>query len=40
MTVLGVRSLGQVVAELCGEEVPEAPPVAPMSGSRLLVVAR
>jgi len=34
--VLGLRSLGQVVAELCGEEVPEAPPVAPMSGSRLL----
>ncbi len=34
--VLGVRSLGQVVAELCGEDVPEAPPVAPMSGSRLL----
>ena len=37
--VLGMRSLGQVVAELTGEEVPEAPPVAPMSGSRLLVVA-
>ncbi|MCW2844044.1 MAG: Mg chelatase, subunit ChlI [Nocardioides sp.] len=36
MTVLGMRSLGQVVAELRGEEVPEAPPVAPMSGSRLL----
>ena len=34
--VLGLRSLGQVVAELCGEDVPEAPPVAPMSGSRLL----
>ena len=34
--VIGVRSLGQVVAELSGEEVPEAPPVAPMSGSRLL----
>ena len=34
--VLGVRSLGQVVAELCGEDVPEAPPVAPMSGARLL----
>ena len=34
--VLGMRSLGQVVAELRGEEVPEAPPVAPMSGSRLL----
>lgn len=34
--VFGMRSLGQVVAELNGEEVPEAPPVAPMSGSRLL----
>jgi magnesium chelatase family protein len=34
--VVGMRSLQQVVAELCGEEVPEAPPVAPMSGSRLL----
>jgi magnesium chelatase family protein len=34
--VLGVRSLGQVLAELTGEEVPEAPPVAPMSGSHLL----
>ena len=36
LEVIGVRSLGQVVAELAGEEVPEAPPVAPMSGSRLL----
>ena len=36
MSVFGMRSLGQVVAELRGEEVPEAPPVAPMSGSRLL----
>jgi magnesium chelatase family protein len=36
MTVLGMRSLAQVVAELNGEEIPEAPPVAPMSGSRLL----
>lgn len=36
MAVLGMRSLEQVVAELCGDEVPEAPPVAPMSGSRLL----
>ncbi len=36
ISVFGMRSLGQVVAELCGEEVPEAPPVAPMSGSRLL----
>jgi magnesium chelatase family protein len=36
MTVFGMRSLGQVVAELRGEEVPEASPVVPMSGSRLL----
>ncbi len=36
LEVVGVRSLGQVVAELVGEEVPEAPPVAAMSGSRLL----
>ena len=36
MTVIGMRSLAQVVAELCGEEVPEAAPVAPLSGSRLL----
>lgn len=36
VAVFGMRSLGQVVAELCGEEVPEAPPVAAMSGSRLL----
>ena len=36
MTVLGMRSLGQVVAELCGQPVPEADPVAPMSGRRLL----
>lgn len=36
MAVLGMRSLGQVVAELRDEPVPEAPPVAPMSGSRLL----
>ena len=31
-----MRSLGQVVAELCGQTVPEAEPVAPMSGHRLL----
>ena len=31
-----MRSLAQVVAELRGEPVPEAPPVAAMSGSRLL----
>lgn len=36
MSVLGVRSLAQVVALLCGDEVPEAPPVAAASGSRLL----
>ncbi len=36
MEVLGLRSLAQVVAELKGAEVPEAPPVAPMSGQRLL----
>jgi magnesium chelatase family protein len=34
--VLGVRSLSQVVAELRGDPVPEAPAVAEMSGSRLL----
>ncbi|QZY28119.1 YifB family Mg chelatase-like AAA ATPase [Nocardioides coralli] len=34
--VLGVRSLGQVLAQLTGSEVPEAPPVAPMSAERLL----
>ncbi|WP_028636129.1 YifB family Mg chelatase-like AAA ATPase [Nocardioides sp. URHA0032] len=36
MSVLGVRSLGQVVAVLCGEEPPDAPPVAPASGARVL----
>lgn len=30
MTVLGVRSLGQVVALLSGDNVPDAPPVAPL----------
>lgn len=34
--VLGMRSLAQVVAELRDEPVPHAPPVAPMSASRLL----
>ncbi len=34
--VIGVRSLAQVIAELTGEQVPEAPAVAPMSGNRLL----
>ena len=36
LEVLGMRSLAQVVAELRDEPVPEAPPVAPMSGTRLL----
>jgi magnesium chelatase family protein len=36
MTVLGLRSLAQVRAELRGEVVPSADPVAPMSGSRLI----
>ena len=36
MEVLGMRSLAQVVAELRDEPVPDAPPVAPMSRSRLL----
>lgn len=36
LQVFGVRSLGQVVALLAGEEVPEAPPVEPMSGAPLL----
>ena len=36
MSVIGMRSLAQVVAELRGDEVPTAAPVAPLSGSRLL----
>ncbi|MBO0843447.1 MAG: YifB family Mg chelatase-like AAA ATPase [Nocardioides sp.] len=36
MTVLGMRSLAQVRAELRGDPVPDAPPVAAMSGSRLI----
>jgi magnesium chelatase family protein len=36
MTVLGMRSLAQVRAQLRGEPVPTAAPVAPMSGSRLI----
>lgn len=36
MAVLGVRSLAQVVAELRGEHVPDAPPVSAESGSSLL----
>jgi magnesium chelatase family protein len=34
--VIGMRSLAQVVAELRDEPVPEAPPVAAVSGRRLL----
>lgn len=34
--VLGVRSLGQVVALMAGEPVPEAPPVEPVTGAPLL----
>jgi magnesium chelatase family protein len=36
MTVFGMRSLRQVVAELRGEEVPEAPPVEAVSAAPLL----
>ncbi|MGB0099325.1 MAG: YifB family Mg chelatase-like AAA ATPase [Nocardioides sp.] len=36
LSVIGVRSLGQVVAVLRNEELPEAPEVAPMSGAKLL----
>ena len=36
MAVFGMRSLGQVAAELRGVEVPDAPPVAPVSGGTLL----
>ncbi len=36
MAVFGVRSLAQVVAQLCGGEVPSAPPVVASSGTRLL----
>ena len=36
MDVLGLRSLAQVVAELRGDPVPDAPPVAARSGARLL----
>ncbi|MBB3040535.1 YifB family Mg chelatase-like AAA ATPase [Nocardioides soli] len=36
MSVIGVRSLAQVVAILRDEEVPYAEPVAPLSGARLL----
>lgn len=36
MTVFGMRSLAQVVAELRGEAVPEAPPVQGTTSARLL----
>ncbi|HEY3014766.1 MAG TPA: YifB family Mg chelatase-like AAA ATPase [Nocardioides sp.] len=36
MSVFGIRSLAQVVAELRGEIVPPAAPVEPMTGNRLL----
>ncbi|TIC88144.1 ATP-binding protein [Nocardioides sp. GY 10113] len=36
VSVYGVRSLGQVVAQLRGEEIPQAPPVAGASGTPLL----
>jgi len=36
MEVFGMRSLAQVAAELNDEPVPEAPPVTPLSSSRLL----
>jgi magnesium chelatase family protein len=36
VAVFGMRSLAQVVAELNGELVPDAPPVVQMSGARLL----
>lgn len=36
MTVFGMRSLAQVAAELTRSNVPEAPPITPLSSSRLL----
>ncbi|HVX53555.1 YifB family Mg chelatase-like AAA ATPase [Nocardioides sp.] len=36
LVVFGVRSLPQVVAVLNGDELPEAPPVPPLSGGRYL----
>lgn len=36
VTVLGIRSLAQAVALLKGEELPEAPPVIPLTSSPLL----
>ena len=40
MTVFGVRSLAQVVAELRGEDVPEAPPVEGTTSGELVDLAR
>ncbi len=36
MAVIGARSLLQVVAHLCGTEIPPAPPVEPMTSASLL----
>ncbi|WP_261376681.1 ATP-binding protein [Nocardioides sp. J9] len=36
LTVIGVRSLAQVVAVLVGDPLPDAPPVAPASGTHLV----
>src|SRR5919112_703130 len=36
LTVVGARSLPQVVAVLCNEPVPEAPPVPPLASSSVL----
>ena len=36
MAVIGARSLQQVVAHLCGEEIPTAPPVEPLTSTSLL----
>jgi magnesium chelatase family protein len=36
MAVIGLRSLLQVVAQLCGDTVPAAPPVEPMASAPLL----
>lgn len=36
MAVIGVRSLAQVVAELCGQAIPKAPPVEPLASGPLL----
>jgi len=36
MVVVGARSLPQVVAHLCGEEIPQAQPVEPLASSSLL----